>query len=217
MTSILVYFNLFNNEKIFWHFYFDSPEHLFPPINVLMTKYLKISNKMKRYMLFLLSFLSMTISAREAIIYYEGIQLYAVDIPSYEFQSILHHDSKILRTNDSLFLAFLENKIDVAEEGLHDGTCWNATYKPMAMIQIVFVKDNYCYYTLNLSSFLDISYLTIDGKSYVLDKELQEVITEIVKYYVLNQHPVSSYKLHRILDGERDVTNPFWQITPMGN
>lgn len=82
-----------------------------------------------------------SIHAQEAIIYYEGgIILYVCDQYAYEFQSLLDDRYAVGITTeikDSTFLAFLDNKIESAKECIQEGECFDATYKPSAMIQIV--------------------------------------------------------------------------------
>ena len=81
------------------------------------------------------------------------------------------------------------------------------------MIQVVFIKDKYCYYTINLSSgHGNTMSLTIDGKSYIPDQELQDVVLEIVKYRVVYKRPISTEKIHAILKGERMKKEeaPYW-------
>ena len=115
-------------------------------------------------------------------------------------------------TNDSSFIAFLERKIASAERCTKKGECLNATLKPTAMIQVVLLEDDYCYYTVNISSYSEFRLLTIDGKSYVPDEELQDVIVEIVKFCDVNKKKIPIKKLHAILRGERDDSYPYWPL-----
>ena len=140
---------------------------------------------MKRFIIIaLLYMVCMQTYAQKAIIYYEGgVIMYVIDHYAYEFQSLVEH---------------------------YDG---KNPLKPSAMIQVVYIKDKYCYYTLNLSSGWDLqNSLTIDGKSYVPDQELQDVVLEIVKYRVVYKRPISTEKIHAILKGERmkEEEAPYW-------
>lgn len=80
------------------------------------------------------------------------------------------------------------------------------------MIQVVLLEDDYCYYTVNISSYSEFRLLTIDGKSYVPDEELQDVIVEIVKFCDVNKKKIPIKKLHAILRGERDDSYPYWPL-----
>ena len=154
--------------------------------------------------------------SQEALIYYEGIKLYVIDHYAYEFQSLIEHykgKNPICEIKDSAFIAFLDKKIESVEMCPKEGECLDAIYKPAAMIQVVYIKDKYCYYTLNLSSGWDPhNSLTIDGKSYIPDQELQDVVLEIVKYRVVYKKPISVEKIHAILNGERmkQEEAPYW-------
>ena len=173
---------------------------------------------MKRFIIIaLLYMVCMQTYAQEAIIYYEGgVIMYVIDHYAYEFQSLVeHYDGKnpLCEINDSAFMAFLDKKIESVEMCVKEGECLDATDKPSAMIQVVYIKDKYCYYTLNLSSGWDLqNSLTIDGKSYVPDQELQDVVLEIVKYRVVYKRPISTEKIHAILKGERmkEEEAPYW-------
>lgn len=162
---------------------------------------------MKRFLLItILSLLFLPLSAQEARIYYEGLVMYPVEKFAYEFQSLVDHyeNPRISHITDSTFLAFLIEKIESVEKCTEDGECLDATYKPSCMIQVVFIKDKYSYYTINLSSgWGNAMSLTIDGKSYIPDEELQDVVLEIVKYRVVYNRPISTEKLHAILQGEK--------------
>ena len=108
------------------------------------------------------------------------------------------------------FLAFLDKKIESAEKCTSNGDCLWATDKPSAMIQIVYIKDKYCYYTINLSSGWDIkNSLTIDWKSYIPDDELQDIVLEIVKFRVINKRPILKEELYAIMKGAR-LNAPNW-------
>ena len=110
---------------------------------------------------------------------------------------------------------FLDKKIESVEMCINEGECIDATYKPGAMIQVLYIKDKYCYYTMNLSSgWGSPNSLTIDGKSYIPDQELQDVVLEIIKYRVVYKRPISTKKLHKILNGERikEEETPYWPL-----
>lgn len=155
------------------------------------------------------------VSAQEAIIYYEGLSLYPIDYYSYEFQSLIEprtQSNPICVIRDTTLVSFLKRKIKSVERCVLEGECMDATIKPTAMIQVILVEDRYCYYTLNLSSWKEVKMLTIDGKSYIPDEELQEVIIEIVKFCDMNKQQIPIEKLHNILNGERDHSNPYWPL-----
>ena len=165
---------------------------------------------MKRYLISaLLCIFYWYTYAQKAIIYYEGgVIEYPIEYKAYQFQLLSKSDCESVNNttiNDSTFLAFLDAKIESAKRCLNEGDCnWDATYKPSPMIQIIYIKDKYCYYTINLSSGWDVgNSLTIDGKSYIPDQELQDVVLEIVKYRVVYKQPISTGKIHSILKGER--------------
>ena len=88
--------------------------------------------------------------AQKAIIYYEGgVIMYVIDHYAYEFQSLVeHYDGKnpLCEIKDSAFMAFLDKKIESVEMCVKEGECLDATDKPSAMIQVVYIKDKYCYY-----------------------------------------------------------------------
>ncbi len=171
---------------------------------------------MKRFFITaLLCVLCLHLFAQKAIIYYEGLVMYPVEKFAYEFQSLVDHyeNPRISHIADSTFLAFLTEKIASVGKCTEDGECLDATCKPSCMIQVVFIKDKYCYYTINLSSgHGNTMSLTIDGKSYIPDQELQDVVLEIVKYRVVYKRPISTEKIHAILKGERMKKEeaPYW-------
>lgn len=174
---------------------------------------------MKRFFIMaLLCIIYMQTYAQKAIIYYEGgVIEYPIEYYAYQFQLLSKSDCESYTNttiNDSVFLAFLDAKIESAKRCVNEGDCyWEATHKPSPMIQVVYIKDKYCYYTINLSSGWDIeNSLTIDGKSYIPDQELQDVILEIVKYRVVYKQPISTEKIHAILKGERmkQEEAPYW-------
>ena len=174
---------------------------------------------MKRFFIIaLLYMICMQTYAQKAIIYYEGgVIEYPTEYYAYQFQLLSKSDNESYCNTvitDSIFLAFLDAKIVSAKECVNEGDCsWDATHKPSAMIQIVYIKDKYCYYTINLSSGWDLeNSLTIDGKSCVPDQELQEVVLEIVKYRIVYKRAISTEKIHAILEGERMKKEeaPYW-------
>ena len=170
---------------------------------------------MKRVIIFFFCLTNLHLYAQKAIIYYEGLSLYPIDYYAYEFQSLieLHSSSNpICVINDTVFLSFLIRKIETVERCMQEGECIDATFKPTAMIQVVYIRDKYCYYTLNMSSFGEYSSLTIDGKSYIPDEELQNVIVEIVKYCKKNKGQIPIAKLHAVIKGETDDSNPYWPL-----
>lgn len=169
------------------------------------------------FILILYFCIPLKIFSQEAIIYYEGFHLYCVKQEVYEFQSLISHvahSNYICCIKDSLFLNFLDKKTETVEKCAQTKDCCEATIKPNAMIQVVYIKDKYNYYTINTSAFLDEEYLTIDGKSYVPDAELQEVLAEIVKYNFLNKYSPSTTQLKAFINGERTIRNSDWQILP---
>lgn len=162
--------------------------------------------------------LYMPLLAQEAFIYYEDLVMYPYDQYAYEFQSLVDHhvnSNKINHITDSLFLAFLDQKIQLSKRCTENDDCKDVTYKPSCMIQVVYVKDKCSYYTINLSSGQDIKEsLTIDGKAYIPDEELQDVILEIVKYRFIRKRPVPSEELRAIINGKRMNVNesPHWPL-----
>lgn len=177
---------------------------------------------MKRILVFLgLCLLWLSLYSQKTLIYYEGPVMYAIDHYAYEFQSLVeHYDGKnpICEIKDSAFITFLDKKIESVEVCAKEGECLDATYKPMAMIQVVYIKNKYCYYTLNLSSGSGLqNSLTIDGKSYIPDQELQDIVLEIVKYRVVYKRAISAEKIHSILKGERMKKEeaPYWPMVIM--
>ena len=184
-----------------------------------MSNYLK-NHTLKRLIfgIVFLFILCMPLCAQKVLIYYEGPIMYVIDHYAYEFQSLIEHyegHNPVCEIRDSAFITFLDKKILSAEMCTQKDECLDATYKPGAMIQIVYIKDKYCYYTLNLSSGWDrINSLTIDGKSYIPDQELQDVILEIIKYRVVYKQPISVEKIQTILDGERMKKEeaPYWPL-----
>ena len=165
---------------------------------------------MKRFLITaLLCIIFLHLYAQKAIVYYEGgVKEYPIEYYAYQFQLLIRSDCESLNNTiiiDSTFLAFLDAKIESAKKCVLEGDCtWDATHKPSPMIQVVYIKDKYCYYTINLSAGWDVeNSLTIDGKSYIPDQELQDVVLEIVKYRVVYKQPISTEKIHAILKGER--------------
>ena len=170
---------------------------------------------MKRFIIALFWLIQMPICAQEAIIYYEGLSLYPIDYYAYEFQSLIEphtQSNPICVIKDTTFISFLDCKIKSAKRCMREGECIDATIKPTAMLQVILVEDRYSYYTLNLSSCKHNRMLTIDGKSYIPEEELQDVIVEIVKFCDMNKQPITIEKLHAILNGERDRSNPYWPL-----
>lgn len=180
------------------------------------------SNKeynMKRFLIIALFCITyMQTYAQEAIIYYEGgVKEYPIEYYAYQFQLLSKSDCESVNNtiiSDSTFLAFLDAKIESAKRCINEGDCsWEATHKPSPMIQVVYIKNKYCYYTINLSSGWDVqNSLTIDGKSCFPDQELQDVVLEIVKYRVVYKQVISAEKIHAILAGERmkEEEAPYW-------
>lgn len=162
--------------------------------------------------------LCLPLCAQKVLIFYEGPIMYPIAHYAYEFQSLIEYrdgQNPVCEIRDSAFITFLDKKIISAEMCTQKDECLDATYKPGAMIQIVYIKDKYCYYTLNLSSGWDrINSLTIDGKSYIPDQELQDVVLEIIKYRVVYKQPISAEKIQTILDGERMKKEeaPYWPL-----
>ena len=152
--------------------------------------------------------------AQEAFIYYEGPKVYPEKQYAYEFQSLIStHSSEnpLDKITDSVFLSFLEKKIETIERCTNEGECFDATDKPFAMIQVVYLKDLYCYYTLNLNStWRDKNYLTIDGKSCIPDKELHDVIIEIVKFIRVNKTSPTTTQLHDIMTKQLKIDTRCW-------
>ncbi len=163
----------------------------------------------------LFSLLCIPICAQEAIVYYEGLALYPIDYYEYEFQSLIEphtQSNPICTIRDSIFLTFIERKLESVEKCVQEGDCIDATIKPTAMIQVIYIKGKYSYYTINLSSFGESKSLTIDGKSYIPDEELQRVIVEIVKFCEKSNLQIPTSKLHAIMKGETDSSNPCWPL-----
>ena len=170
---------------------------------------------MKRFFLAIFILIYMPVCAQEVIIYYEGLSLYPIEYYAYEFQSLIEphtQSNPICVINDTTLISFLNRKIESVERCLKKGECMDATIKLTAMIQVILVEDRYCYYTLNISSYKQKKMLTIDGKSYIPDEELQDVIVEIVKFCDMNKQQIPIEKLHDILNGERDLSNPYWPL-----
>ena len=171
---------------------------------------------MKRFVIITLLYnlINISLCAQEVFIYYEGPKVYSEKQYAYEFQSLIltrSSENPIYEIKDSVFLSFLDKKIESIERCSNEGECFDATDKPFAMIQVVYMKDLYCYYTLNLNStWRDKNYLTIDGKSCVPDKELQEVVSEIVKFCVINKKSPTDSQLHDIMAGQLKTDAPFW-------
>ena len=60
----------------------------------------------------------MPLLAQEAFIYYEDLVMYPYDQYAYEFQSLVDHhvnSNKINHITDSVFLAFLDQKIQLSK------------------------------------------------------------------------------------------------------
>lgn len=158
-------------------------------------------------------FISISLYAQKAIFYNEGPIMYVIDYYSFESQNLFDESNPVCEINDSIFLSFLDKKIESVERCTEVGECFDASEKPTAMIQVVYIKNSYCYYTLNLGPkwYEDLNNeLTIDGKSYIPDRELQEVITEIVKFCVINKKSPMNYQLHDIMIGKLKTDAPFW-------
>ena len=171
---------------------------------------------MKRFVIITLLYnlINISLCAQEVFIYYEGPKVYSEKQYAYEFQSLIYtHSSEnpIYEIKDSVFISFLDKKVESIERCTNEGECFDATDKPFAMIQVVYMKDLYCYYTLNLNStWRDKNYLTIDGKSCVPDKELQEVVSEIVKFCVINKQSPTDSQLHDIMTKKLTTDARFW-------
>ena len=170
---------------------------------------------MKRFIIAFFCLIHISICAQEAIIYYEGLNLYPIDYYAYEFQSLIEPHSQsnpVCVIKDTSLISFLNSKIKSVKRCMREGECMDVTIKPTAMIQVILIENSYCYYTFNISSYKQNSMLSIDGKSYVPDEELQDVIVEIVKFCDLNKQQITIEKLHAILNGERDLSNPYWPL-----
>lgn len=119
--------------------------------------------------------IGISLCAQKAIFYNEGPIMYVIDYYSFESQNLFNDSNPVGETSDSSFLSFLDKKIESIERCTEAGECFEAILKPTALIQLVYIKNSYCYYTLNLGPIWYDNYenyLTIDGKSCVLDKEL---------------------------------------------
>ena len=157
--------------------------------------------------------IGISLCAQKAIFYNEGPIMYVIDYYSFESQKLFDDSNPVGETSDSSFLSFLDKKIESIERCTEAGECFEAILKPTALIQLVYIKNSYCYYTLNLGPIWYDNYenyLTIDGKSCVPDKELQDVITEIVKFCVINKKSPTNSQLHDIMAGQLKTDAPFW-------
>ena len=157
--------------------------------------------------------IGISLYAQKAIFYNEGPIMYVIDYYSFESQNLFNDSNPVGETSDSSFLSFLDKKIESIERCTEAGECFDAILKPTALIQLVYIKNSYCYYTLNLGPIWYDNYenyLTIDGKSCVPDKELQDVITEIVKFCVINKKSPTNSQLHDIMAGQLKTDAPFW-------
>ena len=171
---------------------------------------------MKRFSIIaLLCIMSLHLYAQKAIIYYEGLCMYPIEKYAYEFHSLIdsHRQSNpVCEITDSTFLSFLSKKIESIERCTQEDECIDATYKPTAMIQIVYVENRTCYYTLDLNSFGELKSLTIDGKSCVPDEDLQEVVAEIVKFCNIKKRAITHAELQAILKGAKCKEEPYWPL-----
>ena len=157
--------------------------------------------------------IGVSLYAQKAIFYNEGPIMYVIDYYSFEGQKLFNDSNPVGETSDSSFLSFLDKKIESIERCTEAGECFDAILKPTALIQLVYIKNSYCYYTLNLGPIWYDNYkndLTIDGKSCVPDKELQDVITEIVKFCVINKKSPTNSQLHDIMTKKLTTDAPFW-------
>ena len=157
--------------------------------------------------------IGISLCAQKAIFYNEGPIMYVIDYYSFESQKLFDDSNPVGETSDSSFLSFLDKKIESIERCTEAGECFEAILKPTALIQLVYIKNSYCYYTLNLGPIWYDNYenyLTIDGKSCVPDKELQDVITEIIKFCVINKKSPTNSQLHDIMAGQLKTDAPFW-------
>ena len=157
--------------------------------------------------------IGISLYAQKAIFYNEGPILYVIGYYSFESQNLFNDSNPVGETSDSSFLSFLDKKIESIERCTEAGECFEAILKPTALIQLVYIKNSYCYYTLNLGPIWYDNYenyLTIDGKSYIPDRELQDVITEIVKFCVINKKSPTNSQLHDIMAGQLKTDAPFW-------
>jgi hypothetical protein len=157
--------------------------------------------------------IGVSLYAQKAIFYNEGPIMYVIDYYSFEGQKLFDESNPVCEINDSIFLSFLDEKIESVERCTEEGECFDASNKPTAMIQVVYINNAYCYYTLNVGPmwYEDLkNTLTIDGKSYIPDKELQDVITEIVKFCVINKKSPTNAQLHDIMAGQLKTDAPFW-------
>lgn len=171
---------------------------------------------MKRFSIIaLLCIMSLHLYAQKAIIYYEGLCVYPIEKYAYEFHSLIDSHRKsnsICEITDSTFLGFLSKKIKSIERCTQEDECIDAIYKPTAMIQVVYIENRICYYTLNLNSYGELQSLTIDGKSCVPDEELQEVVVEIVKFCDIKKRAITHAELQAILKGAKCKEEPYWPI-----
>ena len=157
--------------------------------------------------------IGISLCAQKAIFYNEGPIMYVIDYYSFESQKLFDDSNPVGETSDSSFLSFLDKKIESIERCTEAGECFEAILKPTALIQLVYIKNSYCYYTLNLGPIWYDNYenyLTIDGKSYIPDRELQDVITEIVKFCVINKQSPTNSQLHDIMTKKLTTDAPFW-------
>lgn len=157
--------------------------------------------------------IGISLYAQKAIFYNEGPILYVIDYYSFESQNLFNDSNPVGETSDSSFLSFLDKKIESIERCTEAGECFEAILKPTALIQLVYIKNSYCYYTLNLGPIWYDNYenyLTIDGKSYIPDRELQDVITEIVKFCEINKKSPTNSQLYDIMTKKLTTDAPFW-------
>ena len=91
---------------------------------------------MKRFVIITLLYnlINISLCAQEVFIYYEGPKVYSEKQYAYEFQSLIYtHSSEnpIYEIKDSVFISFLDKKVESIERCTNEGDCFDATDKPI--------------------------------------------------------------------------------------
>ncbi len=183
---------------------------------------------MKKFIFILIIFSCNAFAQQTALFYYMPCTQYVVAPPIYTIQREIGLKKAqdfvkgcVLEVKDSLFLRFVDKKI---VEISYD-TCFECSIQNLNMevMQIVFIKNNYQYFVINMSHSVlgqqietePRCFIEINGTSYHCDSEFQVVMDEVLNYRIIEKIDPTTKIIHNILKGVRYHPHPYICIDPI--
>ena len=173
-------------------------------------------------MAFLCFFINLSFS-QKVIVFYEDPTLRVVDKPNYFFQREVDISNRIEIT-DSLFISYLTTVIDNLT--LCDTGCCTSHIWP-AMIQIIFVRNDYAYDIINMThglfpinetgQYLENGCIELNGKIMNFNSDFQEIMDNIVNYKIVNKKVninSGDFLDSIVVHGNRHLLNPYLPPPP---